>query len=256
LAIQLGLDVILHNPDAAFLFLSLEMNRRDMLTRMRSRLSGLDWQTLVFGSAPSSGGFFEPDELHRIREADQTLRGIGRRIRILDEENFPAPTFESVIAQVEDLKAATNTSRVFVLVDYLQVWPVPETEAKTIRTELDADKWRIGQMKKLRDAAGTDPILTISEMRKPKDEDAWAGGMADVMGSARGTYTPDMVFLLSPVPDLELGARVLGSRAKEEERAHPRRELARWVRGPAALHRERARRGPARDAGPPLQLSP
>ena len=51
LGVQLGLDVVLHNPDAAFLFISLEMSRHDMLTRIKCRLSGLDWKTLVFGSA-------------------------------------------------------------------------------------------------------------------------------------------------------------------------------------------------------------
>jgi hypothetical protein len=53
---------------------------------------------------------------------------------------------------VEDLKASSGASRIFVAVDYLQVWPVPDTVAKHIRTDIDADKWRIGQMKELRDA--------------------------------------------------------------------------------------------------------
>ena len=29
--------------------------------------------------------------------------------------------------------------------------------------------------------------------------------MASIMGAARGTYTPDMVLLLNPIPDEELG---------------------------------------------------
>jgi hypothetical protein len=60
-------------------------------------------------------------------------------------------------------------------------------------------------MKALRDASGSDPVLVISEARKPFDKDgAWGGGLADVMGSARGTYTPDMVLLLRPWSDAEL----------------------------------------------------
>jgi hypothetical protein len=77
------------------------------------------------------------------------------------------------------------------------VWPVPDAVAKHIRSDIDADKWRIGQMKELRDAVGSEnAALVISEARKPSsDAQEWAGDMAAVMGAARGTYTPDMVLL-------------------------------------------------------------
>jgi hypothetical protein len=147
LAIQLGLDAVVHNKDAAFLFVSLEMSRWDMLTRFKSRLAGLNWKTLVFGS----GGFganaqpFTNEEFAKLETAHKTLLDIGGRLRILDDKNFPAPTLEKVLDQVEDLKAVSGSSRVFVAVDYLQVWPVPGAVARHIRTDIDADKWRIGQ---------------------------------------------------------------------------------------------------------------
>jgi hypothetical protein len=211
LAIQLGVDAVVHNLDAAFLFLSLEMSRRDMLTRMKSRFSGLNWETVVFGSARvdrrlHGDAYFTPQELQSLGKADATLRDIGQRIRILDNENFPEPTLEKVLAQISDLKARTGATRVFVLVDYLQVWPVSDPSGK-VRSDIDADKWRMGQMKALRDANDSDPVLVISEARKPSEKDStWGGGMADVMGSARSTYTPDMVLLLRPFADSELGS--------------------------------------------------
>jgi replicative DNA helicase len=211
LALQLGVDAVVHNPDAALLFLSLEMSSREMLTRIKSRFSGLNWETLVFGSARvdrrrHGDAYFTSQELQSLAEADATLRDIGQRIRILDHENFPEPTLEKVLGQIADLKARTGATRVFVLVDYLQVWPVSDTSGK-IRTDIDADKWRMGQMKALRDANGSDPVLVISEARKPSEkESTWGGGMADVMGSARSTYTPDMVLLLRPLADAELGS--------------------------------------------------
>ena len=122
-------------------------------------------------------------ERSNLAEADATLREIGGRVCILDDRNFPAPTLEKVIAEVEHLKARTGATRVFILVDYLQVWPITETAAKNIRSDLDADKWRIEQMKELRNANNSDPVVVISEARKPSDKDAaWGGGMADVMG--------------------------------------------------------------------------
>lgn len=207
LAVQLGLDAVVHNPDAAFLFVSLEMSRWDILTRFRSRLSGLDWKTLVFGSGFGDAPSFTEEESERLEAAHNTLADIGSRLRILDEKNFPAPTLPKILDQVEDLKASSGASRVFVLLDYLQVWPVPDAVAKNIRTDLDADKWRIGQMKELRDAVGSEnAALVISEARKPSnDAQEWAGDMAAVMGAARGTYTPDMVLLLNPLSDKELG---------------------------------------------------
>lgn len=207
LAVQLGLDAVVHNKDAAFLFVSLEMSRWDILTRFRSRLSGLDWKTLVFGSGFGGAPSFTKDEFERLEAAHYTLADIGGRLRILDDKNFPAPTLPKILDQVEDLKASSGASRVFVLLDYLQVWPVPDAVAKNIRTDLDADKWRIGEMKNLRDAIGSEnAALVISEARKPSnDAQAWAGDMAAVMGAARGTYTPDMVLLLNPLSDQELG---------------------------------------------------
>jgi DnaB-like helicase C terminal domain len=210
LAIQLGLDAVVHNTDAAFLFVSLEMSRWDMLTRFRSRLAGLDWKTLVLGSGGIGADAqvsFTNKEFERLETAYVKLCEIGDRVRILDDKNFPVPTLEKVVDQVEDLKASSGASRIFVAVDYLQVWPVPDTAAKHIRTDIDADKWRIGQMKQLRDAVGSqNATLVISEARKPStDQQEWAGDMAAVMGAARGTYTPDMVLLLNPLSDKELG---------------------------------------------------
>jgi hypothetical protein len=72
---------------------------------------------------------------------------------------------------------------------------VPDVAAKSIRTDIDADKWRIDQMKQLRDAIDGDPVLVISEARKPEKNATWAGALTDVMGAARGTYTPDIVML-------------------------------------------------------------
>ena len=47
----------------------------------------------------------------------------------------------------------------------------------------------------------------ISEARKPTGGTSreWGGELEDVMGSARGTYTPDMVFLLRPNKEAQTG---------------------------------------------------
>lgn len=205
LGVQLGVDVVRHNQDACFLFVSLEMTRWDILSRIRSRLAELDWKTLVFGSDRHRGrgrdAAFTPDELGRLRKADRELADWGERVLILDERNFPNPTVEAVLRRLEDLRDATGTSRALLLVDYLQVWPIPDARARNLRSDLEADKWRIGAMKELRDGAEDVAVLVVSEARKPSGTGAgaaWGGDLADVMGSARGSYTPDAVFLLRP----------------------------------------------------------
>lgn len=215
LGIQMGLDIVEHNSDAAFLFVSLEMDRHTIYERILSRLSGLDWRTLVLGERNggivSSFGYTRAQE-SAIKHATQKMAELGSRIRVLDERNFPSPSVEKIVAQVELLKAETGCSRVFVMVDYLQVFPVPSEASKAIKTDLDTDQWRIGQMKTLCAAIDRDPVLVISEARKPSaKEEGWAGAMSDVMGSARGVYTPDIVFLLNPVSDTELGKAALAS---------------------------------------------
>jgi len=196
LGVQFGLDVVKHNEGACFLFLSLEMSRWEMISRMKCRLAESDWPALVFGKG-------SPEKVAQVHYGTLRLAELGERVRILDERNFPMPTLEKVIHQVRDLKARTGSSRAFVLMDYLQVWPLPPSEAQYFTTESDADKWRVGAMKTLRDALEGDAVMVISEARRPGEgtADEWGGGLADVMATARGAYTPDMVFLLNPLSD-------------------------------------------------------
>lgn len=223
LGIQFGLDIVEHNPDAAFLFVSLEMDRHTIYQRFLSRLSGVDWKTLVLGERRGAivHGYTQAQH-DAIKSATKKMAELGPRIRVLDENNFPAPSVEKIVAHVEALKAETGCSRVYVMVDYLQVYPVTSEASKTIKSDLDTDQWRIGQMKQLALAIGKqDPVLVISEARKPsgKEDGGWAGAMSDVMGSARGVYTPDIVILLNPASETELGtlakATANGGEAKQ-----------------------------------------
>lgn len=207
LAVQLGMDILETNPDACFLFVSLEMRRQEILTRIRCKLAQMDWKTLVFGSKRGGGEAetsYTPEELSRIRLSREHLEILGSRLSILDEQNFPQPTAERVLAQLEDLKRRTGCPRGFLLVDYLQVWPIPDTVR--LRSELDEDKWRIGQMKTLRDQTGDDAVMVVSELRKPQgsSDPEWKGAsLAHIMGSARGAYTPDIVFLFNRFTEKE-----------------------------------------------------
>ena len=77
-------------------------------------------------------------------------------------------------------------------------------------SDLEADKWRIGEMKKIKDALNVEhqnPVIVISEARKPSDkEDEWGGDLSDIMGAAKNAYTPDAVLLLNPLQPKQLAS--------------------------------------------------
>ncbi|MGK5089022.1 DnaB-like helicase C-terminal domain-containing protein [Bdellovibrionota bacterium FG-2] len=209
LATQFGLDIILYNPDACFVFVSLEMTQWDIMARLLCKLAGIDWRTFIFGSRkgmePGRSAYFSKNELDRITKAECKLMDIGRRLVIMDARRFPEPNVETIMEQVDALKKRSGARRAYVLVDYLQVWPVPHDQLRDAHSEIEVDKMRIDGMKRLRDAMDGDPVLVISEARKPSEKDgAWGGNLADVMGSARASYTPDIVFLLQPFSDTRI----------------------------------------------------
>lgn len=203
LTIQIGLEVVAEQ-NACLAYFSLEMTEQEIFRRMLLSLSKTNFRTHVFGSGhPSDTINFSSDEFQNAKRAKDTLLGFGDRIQILDSKRCPFLDATTVINYVTQLKEKTKSDRVLVVIDYLQVWPI-NPNIRLI-SELEADKWRIGEMKKIRDALNGDPVIVISEARKPSGNgDSWGGDMSDVMGSARGTYTPDVIMLLSSLGTKEL----------------------------------------------------
>lgn len=211
LTIQLAKEVLLSEKDACLLYVSLEMDAEEIFTRMNLYLSELDFNTYVLGSQQAHTfdgykNFFSKEELRKITNATKQIENIGDRLQIIDASSCYYFSAEFIIKYVEELKTKTKCSRAIVVIDYLQVWPIPEH--KRFTSDIEADKWRIGEIKKIRDALQKehqDPVIVISEARKPSsNNDLWGGDLSDVMGSARGTYTPDAVLLLSALSSKEV----------------------------------------------------
>ena len=204
LTVQTAIEVLETEKDACLVYISLEMSEEQIFRRMLLNLSGFNFRTFVFGSQPQQiidndgrQAFFKIEEVKKIKEAENILKGFGNRLQIIDQSTCPYIDARTVVNYVDALKQRSKCSRAIVIIDYLQVWPV-NTNARLLENE--ADKWRIGEMKKIRDALNDDPVIVISEARKPSGKDEqWGGDLSDVMGSARGTYTPDVVMLLSQI---------------------------------------------------------
>lgn len=186
LSIQLAIDALIIEADTCLVYVSLEMSAQEIFRRMILSLAAIDYRTFVFGA------WNEADK-EKIADARKTLLSLGERMQILDlAANLDA---KAIIDYVETLKTKNGSKRAIVIIDYLQVWPI--TSKIICFNENEMDKWRIGEMKKLKDALSPDPIIVISEARKPSmKENTWGGDLSDVMGAARATYTPDVVMLL------------------------------------------------------------
>lgn len=189
LAVQIGIDVLLTESDVCLVYVSLEMSAEEIFRRMILSLAEVDYRSFVFSA--------QEEVYHeKIMRAKEVLSTLDERIQILETSTAAILDAKIITSYVESLKLRTGCERAIIVIDYLQVWPI-SSKIKCFN-ENEMDKWRIGEMKKLKDALNPDPIIVISEARKPSMKDSsWGSDLSDVMGSARMTYTPDVVMLLS-----------------------------------------------------------
>jgi replicative DNA helicase len=191
LSIQLGLDAVMTEEEVCLVYVSLEMSAEEIFRRMILLLAEIDYRTFVFGQ-------WTKEQEKRILNAKQVLASLDERVQILDSISVPAADAISISDYVASVKSKTSCKRAVLIVDYLQVWPASSSVRNLSENELD--KWRIGEMKKLKDVLHPDPVIVISEARKPNIKDScWGGDLSDVMGAARTTYTPDVVMLITPL---------------------------------------------------------
>jgi len=200
LTVQMGLEALLENKDACLIYVSLEMSSQEIFMRMSLNLSEMTYRQYLFGTleqATIDGAFFTREEIERMKEADAILEGFGDRLKIIDQTECPFIDSNMIINYIEEVKRRSGTSKAIVVIDYLQVFPADPS--LKIFNENELDKWRIGEVKKIRNSLNyiEEPVIVISEARKPTSKEKWGGDMSDVMGSARGSYTPDVVTLLS-----------------------------------------------------------
>lgn len=208
LTIQLALDILRNHPEACLIYFSLEMSELDIYSRLHCNVAKMTWKRFMLGTSDIHHDvFFTSEELSRMNESSKTIDEFGNRLQIIDTTRAPSIDSARAIAFINEVKSKTGSTRVIVVIDYLQVWPMPDNVSKS---DLEADKWRIGELKKIRDAINEDPLIIISEARKPNNgAPEWGSDMSDVMGSARATYTPDAVMLLAQLNAKSLCARIL-----------------------------------------------
>jgi len=194
LLLQVGLGIVSKNPDAAFVFLSLEMGRETMKRRLVCQATKIPYRTLRKGDMKEMPG---PDGLHlssidrkRLAEGLERLRDLAPRISIIDSEDLSGLNLEDladrIVERVQAFKSLSGCSRAFVLVDHLGRLPMGQDSGLS---SIERDDARIaallGAQRRL-----DDPLVVVSQVRK---SDFNAPGMASAKGSAEISYSPDFI---------------------------------------------------------------
>ena len=233
LTFQIGLDILVQNSDTAFLFVSLEMSLDDMDIGALASLSGVSASDIMLGNPnfrPSPGTdlphasehYFPRDDYEALEAAKTKLAELSPRFRMRTEAQLGEVTVETLVDEIESLKSASGAKRVFLAVDYLNVWPAPDAIAGM--NELEIDKWRIKQMQQLRQAVGRDgAVMVISELRKTNGGDETT--INSIMGSARTGYAPEHALILERISDADL-ARQSGHKPSGESGKAKEQDMA------------------------------
>jgi replicative DNA helicase len=231
LTVQLGTDV-LHDPEVALVYLTLEMSKRELGYRLLSMASGIGYRRLRIG-----GSFFNPGmkydldyeetirareeerrkealrrqmghlrlndtELRKINDGVELLRKWGTRIAMFGPEDIgalqaggrdPSRWYAPLKTLIEDAKRRRGAARALVVVDNLQAVAVEPTNGKPWISDLDRDRVVIEGLTRLQHDLD-DPVLVVSEVTKGSFKGADA--MGSILGTGRNTYRADAVMLL------------------------------------------------------------
>jgi replicative DNA helicase len=162
---------------AVVLYLSLDMNADDIRDRMFCGLAGMDWKSYRLGSMQfhdtREGAQFTPAHQVALDEADQKIIDwqLDRRLAIVGRDQVRELTATRISAMARAVKQRSGAEHCLIVVDYLQLLPVPETVAR--QGDLEADKHRIRIVQQAidysKDEHGNtqDAAIAISEARKP-----------------------------------------------------------------------------------------
>ncbi len=199
LGLQIGMDIVANNDEAAFVFLSFEMTKAEMIHRLLSSLSGLSWNIIMLGSNNYQSTFanksklrFCDEDMVKFNKAKTKLEDIGRRIVILDQECLGTVTLETMKTAISEAKQRVKRSKAYVLIDSLQAMSVKPPTSMTLSNEVERDNYVLGEVLRLQ-RASRDAIMLITEQNK---DGMGKDLLKSTRGTARAVYSADCVMML------------------------------------------------------------
>jgi replicative DNA helicase len=219
--LQTAVGVCRHSVEgdnaAAVLYLSLDMNGDDVRDRLFCYLAGMDWKTYRLGSRAlrenRDGPRFTEAHQRALAAAQQKVADwqLGCRLAIVGRDQVRELTAARIAAMARAVKERAGAQHCLIVVDYLQLLPVPEKVARQGDLESDKHRIRIVQqaidLSKDEEGRTQDAAIAISEARKPATSTVkhnWGNKMEDLMGSARLAYAADAVLLMRPMEEADL----------------------------------------------------
>jgi len=195
LALQASAGVVTQNPDAAVLFVTLEMSSEELLARLVCQFAGcpkLDWHALVKGQG------IDADERARVvLEAQGHLTEVLPRLQMMGQTDLHrmmrsgADAMGALRQAVRTLKRRTGAKRCMVVVDNFAHLPVRDRNLSDIELEM----LKTAELLQFQEQLG-EAVLVIAQQSKDAIRSG-EDGMTAVKGSVEQTFAADAVLNLT-----------------------------------------------------------
>ena len=216
LTLQLGVDAVVSDPGVGLVYLSLEMSKHELATRMLCVASctegrGLSYRRLrmgresldEYGCPPGQDGLrLSAGDRKLLYESRERLQGLQGRLRLFGYEDVgalaagdgdPSRWYGPLAGMVEDAKRRMGVARALVVVDNLQAIAVEPPHGRPWASDMDRDRTVIEGLTRLQHDTD-DAVLVVSEVAKGKYKGTTE--QAAILGTGRHSYRADAVMLL------------------------------------------------------------
>ncbi|MCP2520351.1 DnaB helicase C-terminal domain-containing protein, partial [SCandidatus Aminicenantes bacterium Aminicenantia_JdfR_composite] len=177
-ALQIGYEAVKLNK-ISLLYCSLEMNRRELYLKLLSRLSGISNHDLKLMDIRLI------DE-KKYKQAIEELKEFGKYIIIADRETvfFDLKAIEGIGKKLKD---KTGTERIFIIIDYLQVFPLNE---KNFSSQSEKINYLVTHFRRIQEDLNATVLLISHKV---------IGGnniFESILGCPEIEYSVDSIFIL------------------------------------------------------------
>jgi replicative DNA helicase len=183
--LQLGYEVMKLNK-VPLLYCSLEMNRRELYLKLLSRLSGISNRDLKLMNIRLK------DE-KKYNQAIKELRENGEKIIIADRETTDFD-FQTLKYMGETLKSKTKSEKIFIVIDFLQVFPVSGKNFSNYKEKLS---YLVTQFRRIQEVLNG-AILLISHKEIINNY-----FHKSILGSPEIEYGVDLIFILETEEEIK-----------------------------------------------------
>lgn len=205
LTLQLGMDAMYGDPGVGLVYLSLEMSKHELGTRLLCVASALSYRRMTLGDqavAPGQDGLkFSSGDRAALAAGQKQLRGLQSRLKLFGSRDVPALAagdgdphrwYVPLAEMVEDAKRRMGVDRVLVVIDNLQAIAVEPPHGRPWASDMDHDRIVVEGLTRLQHDTG-DAVMVVSEVTKSKFDKT--DSMAAILGTGRNAYRADAVML-------------------------------------------------------------